>query len=51
MTPTSKRNSEKPKEILHRFYGINGNNESFLVQIKEDTRTGEKHFMSVLPQG
>ena len=48
--PFSQTNIDKKSEILHRFSGINGNNEKFFVQIKEDKKSGEKHFMSVFPE-
>lgn len=47
--PTSKINKEKPGEILHRFKGINGNQEYFIVQVKENIKSKEKNFMSVFP--
>lgn len=49
MGPTTQESKDKSSEVLHRFYGINGNGESFIVQIKENINNGEKNFMSVLP--
>ena len=48
--PTSKENPNKKSEILHRFTGITKNKEIFFVQIKEEKRSGEKHFISVFPE-
>lgn len=47
--PITKNNPNKKNEIVHRFMGINGNNELFYVQIKEDRKSGEKSFVSVFP--
>lgn len=47
--PTSKQNPNKLKEILHRFAGLTKNKELFFVQIKEDKKTSQKHFLSVFP--
>ncbi len=47
--PTSKLNSDKPSEILHRFSGINGSRDNFFVQITENIKNKEKSFMSVFP--
>lgn len=47
--PISKQNPNKPTEILHRFAGLSKNKEIFYVQIKEDKKTSQKHFMSVFP--
>ncbi len=49
MEPNSKLNSDKPSEILHRFSGMNGSGDNFLVQITEDIKNEEKSFMSVFP--
>lgn len=40
---------ERSNEILYRFYGRNGSDEDFIVQIREDIKTKEKNFMSVFP--
>jgi len=48
--PISKENPNKKSEILHRFAGTTKDKELFFVQIKEDKRSGEKHFMSVFPK-
>jgi hypothetical protein len=50
IVPVSKKSKEKPLEILHRLYGINANNQFFIVQIKESIKTGEKFFISVFPE-
>jgi hypothetical protein len=47
--PTTKKNPNKPSELLHRFAGVTPNNELFYVQVKEDTKTKRKDFMSVFP--
>lgn len=47
--PVSKQNPNKPSELLHRFLGVTPENVEFVVQVKEDKRTGEKWFMSVFP--
>lgn len=44
------KNPNKSGEILHRFEGINQNTEQFIVQIKEDVKTEQKHFISVFPK-
>ena len=47
--PSSKPNPNRNKEILHRFAGKTATGDYFYVQVKEDLRTGNKHFMSVFP--
>lgn len=47
--PISKQNPNKPNEILHRFAGRSKDKKQFLVQIKENTKTDQKLFMSVFP--
>lgn len=47
--PVSKPNPNKPKEILHRFAGATPDKELFFVQISEDSKTGNKGFVSVFP--
>ncbi len=44
-----KSNPNKSSEMLYRFTGINGNKETFHVQVKEDKKTGEKLMMSMFP--
>lgn len=48
--PISKQNPNKPSEILHRFAGSTKDKELFFVQISEDRKTDQKHFMSVFPE-
>lgn len=48
--PMSKENPNRNSETLHRFVGITKDKELFFVQIKEDKRSGEKHFLSVFPE-
>lgn len=47
--PVSKQNPNKSSEVLHRFSGINACNELFFVQVKENKKNGQKHFISVFP--
>jgi hypothetical protein len=49
LEPISKQNPNKPTEMLHRFAGLTKDKELFFVQIKEDKKTSQKHFMSVFP--
>ena len=37
------------KSIYYRFYGVTRAGIKFCVQIKEDRKSGRKHFMSVYP--
>ena len=48
--PESVKNPNKYGEVLHRFEGTNANNELFIVQIKEELRNKQKHFISVFPK-
>lgn len=47
--PISKENPNKKLEILHRFYSQTPAKECFIVQIKEDKKSGEKFLISVFP--
>jgi len=47
--PVSNKIPDKKREYFYRFAGITQENELFFVQIKEDTRTGNKWLMSVFP--
>jgi hypothetical protein len=47
--PMIKNNPNRTSEILYRFTGITMNKELFAVQIKEDLKREEKHFISVFP--
>lgn len=49
LQPESKRNPNKSSELLHRFGGITAQGDLFYVQVKEDTKTDRKDFMSVFP--
>ncbi len=49
LKPDLQRNRERSNEILYRFYGRNGSEEDFIVQIRENIKTKEKNFMSVFP--
>ena len=48
--PEIRRNPNKTSEIFYRFRGRTKNKELFVVQIKEDTRTNEKFFISTYPE-
>lgn len=48
LEPTIKLNPNK-REVLYRFQGVTADGESFIVQVKQDLRTSNKHFMSVFP--
>lgn len=48
--PESKENPNNRREILHRFTGYTVEKEIFFVQIKEDKKSGKKHFISVFPK-
>ena len=49
--PLIKNNPAKSKEIFYRFAGLTKERELFYVQIKEDSRTKQKYFMSCFPAG
>jgi hypothetical protein len=36
-------------EILYRFLGLSADNRKFVVQIREDRKSGQKYFSSVFP--
>lgn len=48
--PDSVNNPNTKREMLHRFRGITKEREAFIVQIKEDKKTGEKYFISIFPE-
>jgi hypothetical protein len=48
--PIIYQTQERRNEILYRFMGETGNKELFLVQIKENKKTGQKYFMSCFPE-
>ncbi|PIP28339.1 MAG: hypothetical protein COX29_01675 [Candidatus Moranbacteria bacterium CG23_combo_of_CG06-09_8_20_14_all_35_22] len=48
--PESINNPNKSSEILHRFTGVTKDSELFLVQIKEEKKSGKKWLMSVFPK-
>lgn len=50
-TPTTKESQNSKSELLHRFTGVTDNGEVFCVQIKEDTKTGQKFLMSIFKSG
>jgi len=47
--PVSKENPNRRRDMLHRFSGVTSNGEQFFVQIMEDRKNGQKHFISVFP--
>jgi hypothetical protein len=49
--PIIKSNPNKLAEKLYRFVGMTADNELFAIQVKEDLKRGEKHFISVFPLG
>ena len=42
-------NPNNSHEVLHRFFGISKDSMLFVVQIKEQKKTGRKDFVSVFP--
>lgn len=48
--PITTENPHRSGELLHRFAGLTKEGELFYVQIKEERRSGAKHFMSCFPQ-
>ena len=49
MPPITKENPNNSKILLHRFFGKDRENKLFCVQILENKKTDQKHFMSVFP--
>lgn len=47
--PETKPNPNGKHELVHRFAGTTKDGELFYVQVKEDKRSDNKHFMSVFP--
>jgi hypothetical protein len=45
--PSTKPNPNGRQELVHRFAGETKDGDLFYVQIKEDLKSGNKHFMSV----
>jgi len=48
--PITRENFKRKDEMLHRFYGRTKDKEIFVVQIKENKRTGRKDLISVYPE-
>lgn len=48
--PSTRVNPNKKAELLHRFYGTTKDKELFYIQIKENTRSHEKHLVSIFPE-
>ena len=44
--PVFKQNPNKKTEVLYRFAGLTKEKDSFIVQIKENTKKGKRYFMS-----
>jgi len=49
--PETRQNPNGKNELVHRFAGMTHEGDLFYVQVKEDKRHGNKHFMSVFPPG
>jgi len=47
--PETKPNPNGRNESVHRFKGVAPDGDVFIVQVKEDKRTGNKHMISVAP--
>ncbi|MFA7319409.1 MAG: hypothetical protein WC022_02320 [Parcubacteria group bacterium] len=47
--PLVKSNPNKSKEFFYRFTGLTAEKNLFFVQIKEDSKTKHKYFMSCFP--
>ena len=47
--PSSQKNSDKKRETFYRLAGLTAEKELFIVQIKENNKTGKKYFMSCFP--
>ncbi len=50
LAPLSKQNPNDPNEVLHRFFGMTAGKETFVVQVKEDKRSGKKWLISIFPK-
>jgi len=48
--PITKMNPNGRNELVHRFAGRTREGDLFYVQVKQELRTGSKHFMSVFPE-
>lgn len=48
--PYTVQDPNKPNRSLHRFNGMTSGGYEFIVQIVEDKRTQQKHFISVFPK-
>lgn len=48
--PETRENFIKKDELLHRFHGVTGSGEKFVVQIKENKRTKRKDLISIYPE-
>jgi len=47
--PITLQDNNDLNKMLHRFFGQCKNNEEFIVQIKENKKTGKKYLISVFP--
>lgn len=50
ITPDTVQNPNSKGQMLHRFYGATADGAKFVVQIKENKRTGRKDFVSCFPE-
>jgi hypothetical protein len=48
LKPDMRPNPNASSETLYRFYGESGDGADFYVQIKEDVKTNNKYFMSIV---
>ena len=48
LDPTTKPNPNDHNEILHRFYGTSKDGIKFYVQVKQDIKSGNRYFMSIV---
>lgn|SRR3989338_1116879 len=50
LSPESKPNPNSKEETLHRFTGQTADGHVFYVQVKDDTRSGNRSLLSVFPE-
>lgn len=49
-TPSFFNDPRNPRAVLYRFTGISRDKKVFYVQIKVDSKTNQKYFMSIFPE-
>jgi hypothetical protein len=49
LAPETRENFQNKDELLHRFLGQTKSGDQFVVQIKEDKRSGRKDLISIYP--